>query len=186
MNFANNWFCLPSLRAPDPDSVRHNMWAALASKWEQTKYYANWTSRGFFSLTTHAPVLRGTWTEFKKARAELLFCSLNILFYLLCLRRRGSPVNYFQECECERRIKNSTIRSVSCFFSFNIFGINVWLGHLPLLSVSREFVFSVLRVWNLLKDRLTHKIHFELSATGSMLWKKSPSCTCLFHTVLIL
>ena len=23
--FANNWFCLPSLRAPDPDSVRHNM-----------------------------------------------------------------------------------------------------------------------------------------------------------------
>ena len=115
--------------------------------------------------------MRGTWTEFKKARAELLFCSLSILFYLLCLRRCGSPVNYFQECECERRIKNSTIRSVSCFFSFNIFAINVWLGHLPLLSVSREFVFSVLRVWNLLKDRLTHKIHFELSATGSMLWK---------------
>ena len=25
VNFANNWFCLPSLRAPDPDSVRHNM-----------------------------------------------------------------------------------------------------------------------------------------------------------------
>ena len=91
--------------------------------------------------------------------------------YLLCLRRRSSPVNYFQECECERRINNSTIRWVSCFFSSNIFGINVWLGHLPLFLVSREFVFSVLRGWNLLKDQLTHKTHFELSATGSMLWK---------------
>ena len=55
------------------------------------------------------------------------------------------------------------------FFSFNTFGINVCLGQLPLLSVSPEFVFSVLRVWNLLKDQLTYKTHFELSATGSML-----------------
>ena len=51
----------------------------------------------------------------------------------------------------------------------NTFGINVCLGQLPLFSVSREFVFSVLRVWNLLKDQLTYKTHFELSATGSML-----------------
>ena len=35
----------------------------------------------------------------------------------------------------------------------NAFGINVCLGQLPLFSVSREFVFSVLRVWNLLKDQ---------------------------------
>ena len=63
----------------------------------------------------------------------------------------------------------STIRLASCFFSFNTFGINVCLGQLPLFSVSPEFVFSVLRVWNLLKDQLTYKTHFELSATGSML-----------------